>query len=1551
MKKSSVPNAYYSLYNNYYLTNSYKCIIRSRTVHFLFALIEVLLNISQELYIFVTKYNLEQNAHKNLFRFFLFFPEYIHNLTTVIKIILILFYVIVFIIIYFFLGKFKYKKDNLYTTILYNILDLFYFRILMIFFLDLFFCLPYTYFFILLLLVISHLYITFYYFCYNHLYVFVPAFIEYPFDEFSSLFDIFLLVVKILLSINANSKNICLKKFSYIVTFIFQIYCCIYFSFKLIHRSYLFMKNQFLNKAKTAFFFIQTFILFLAELIGKNGILNTYFLVIIILIFVIMLLYIFFMYEPKLYIRIRQETPDENMYFFLYIISNERQPCFIIENTIKKHYEFCGICNLCKRFQHYINLSSDYEIVENDNINFINKDKFKRTEKLINIFFFILYDGKDKYFPLIKEMILTFQNKEESLLNNSSYFFINLSLLIFSALRKKNYVLALNIKIILDVINNENRLLDIHEAQIKEITLCNEFLSLVRSTLNLITDIMKTDENKPTKLIKLSSELNKMKNTKYKEILSNRKNDDISNSKNIIYLCSLLYEEIFNVILNINQVPLRDNYQILEDNFINNDKIERIISLALNLTDKNCKIIRAGKDLYNYKNNNLFDLIPITFKDYLQNTFISRIFDHFGSNINQTKKDKKVDAYLTSPLNNFTNLNAKYENKIIKRITLKNDFVPKIIDKYEYMEFNMIISQNISSRIFYRLLILRLTPLFNYEYNSLYILLDGSFRLCKNTIMTMQDSKNRSHIGQRIISVSKPELEFPPGLYRMSFNNYLAYLEKKHYKLSKFLDFIISKKLISIYHLTHKDKDKDPHKRPKKTSFFASDTLRIDMNKDISKKNIDYFIEETASVKSQQNSSSNLNFTSGFNIKTKKKENIYQNSNLFKLEMIIYLMIPIIIIFIIVEIIHLLDLKQGDYNNDYSLLCFNEFYKLYFQLFSTILSVVCIKNESGCFSIMSLYSKKNIGLDYYFNTTLFLYGQSQVLFKTLLEKRNNLLIIHKNIGKNKYTQIFEKKVDYTRIYKNYSKNKTELSLMKVNMIFTEAILISINSFQILTNNTINEPIYLLNKKDEPFLFFDIYGDKAKDITDFQKELYEMILNYKIFWDGFRFIYFQLLEALRVQTNDIKLYVYLYFHISYAIIVLIIVMLYIYMRNFEKLIVKILNYVNMIIVNKDDKFNFFKEFSKKIENLNIILEIYNENPIKAVQNLISSYNKYGKYLLNKKRNIYYDLNKKYNKKITETQIDNEIFPEVPKHQQIIHTNEFSKLYIMFHYYIINLLICIIVIISYVVLLLIWRKYYLIKDNLYSLLKKDTQLEMSFFKALNIYDLMIFDNRTLDELAKDIFYEPSYEINDDEQLIKSFYDDLYLAFNFEIEINSLINDFSGFPFFNFTCENLYDLEEDNLKKLESNSEIQKIGQAGEKMLRICQMSKIDEYNDKTAAYQRHYQSIIHSVSLINDFSYSGLIEHLKNSIFGEIYLNFGIIIMYITDIINVKLHKVEYDNLLDFLSNYLIANLVVIIFMYFSLMGLVIFFYIDNFKKFCERIILLKQVFQICEVHEQ
>ena len=1550
IKDSDAPNAYYSLYNNNYLANCYKYLIHSKSIHFIASLIETLFNIIQELYIFHREYNLEKDKKNKILEFLIFIPEHIDTLSMVFKALIILLYIIVFDIIYYYLGKIKYKKENIYIIILYNIIELFFFRISMILFLNIYCCLSYIYFFLFLLLLFPHLYITFYHFLYNHLYVFVPIFIEYPYDEFSSLFDIFSLFIKILLSIISNSNIISVRKSLYLITFILQIFCCIYFIYYLNYHSYLFMKNLFLSMTKIAFFFIQTLVLILIELIGRNGISSISFLIIFVSLFVIILLYVYLVYDPIMYISIKRETPNENMYFFLFVLSNETQPCYLIENKINIHFESCGICKLCKKYILYLKQRTGYELIEeSENINYIKKEINKRTDRLINIFFDILYDGKNKFFPLIKEMILTYKYNTQNLLDNVSYFYINLSFLLFSELKSSNYVLALNIKIILEVINNTNKLLDIHEAQIRQITLCDQFLYLVRSTLSQINNILKSEENQAIKFLNLSKSLNEMKENKYRELLFSHKHDDNSSSKNLIYVCSLLYEEIFNVILNSNQIPLRDNYQILEDNFINTDKLERIISLALNLTNRNCKIVRAGRDLYNYRDNNLFDLIPLIFKDYLQKVFISNIMYHFNSNIIENK-GKKIEVI--NKINNNINTDSKHENKIMKRISMRRESSPKNIAKSEYIEFKMIISENISSKTFFKLLILKLTPLFNYNYDSCYILLDGSFKLYKNTIMTLQEIKNQTETKKKIISVSKPELEFPSELYIMPFQKYIISIEKKNYQLVEILDFSFSNKLISIYSIIPKDKE-----AYKKFSFYSNETIKFGFNSKLEKKTskkIEYYAEDTTSVNSQPVSYNNPNFASGFNIKSKKKEDIYRNSNLYKIGNILYLMIPIIILFTTIEIIHLMNLKNGDHKNDYSLICFNEFYKLYFQLFSSILSIVCIKYNSGCVNIMSLYSNitDDLNEDFKdFNFSQFFYGQSQVLLKTFLERKSNLTNIHQNIGKVKYKEIFEQEVTYIRISKNFTGDKTDLSLMKVNMIFSEAILISMNSFQVLTNNTLYEPIYFLNKREEPFLYFDNYGNNTKNLSDFQKELYEMILNYKIYWTQFRFIYFKLLEALSIQTKNIRFYIYFYFNISYAIIFIMLIMLHIYLYYFDQLIVKILNYVNMIINTKDDNFDFFQEFSKKIQNLNIILKIYEENPIKAVQSLISGYNKYEKYIINKKRNMNFDFGKKTHKKSIENKNVNDVFSDVPKHLRIIKKNDIGKLYIMFHYYLMSIIIFIIIVLTYILLFLLWRKYYLIKDNLYSLLKKDTQLEISFFKAINMYNLMIFDNYTLDDLAKDIFYEPDSKFNDGIHLLNSFYDDLFLAFNFEIEIKILVSTFSGFPFFNFTCENLYIMQSDSIKELEANPEIQKIGNAGRKMFEICSRSGIDFYNDITTAFGNHYQSVLQAITLVNKFSYEGLVNHLKEGYFGRIYLTFNFILMYITDIINVKLHKVEYDNLLDVLSQYLMITIFLIIILYIILIFIVIFFYISRLKEFCNQIILLKQVFQLCEVHEQ
>ena len=854
MKDSEIPSSYYSLYNNNYLANCYKYLVRSKFLHFLAILLETLLNIFQELHIYMKDYEPKKDEYKIFFDFFQITSEKFQNLSSLIKILIILLYIIVFDVIYYFLGKIKCKKDNIYISILFNIIEIFFFRISMLFILNIYCCLSYKYFFILLILIISHLYITFYHFLYNHLFIFVPIFIEYPYDEFSSLFDIFSLVIKILLSIIGNNTNVSVRKCVYIITMIFQIYCCIYFIYQLFYHSYLFMKNLFLNKTKVALFFIQTFVFILAELLGKRGILNISFIIIIICLFFITISSVYLIYDPRIYINFNRETPDDNMYFYLFILSYEHQPCYVIENKINSHYEGCGICNLCIKYHNYLFLTFDYiEAEENEKLTFINKDVYKKEDRLINLFFDILYEGKNKYFSLIKEMILTYKNKAKNILDNSSYFFINLSFLIFSELKNNNYNLVLNIKIILDFVNNDNKLLDIHEAQIKQITLCNKFLALVRSTLDQISNILKSEENKAIKLINLSELLDKMKKPKYREVIFNHKHDNISNSRNIIILCSLIYEEIFNITLNSNQIPLRESSQILEDNFTNTDKTEKIISLALNLTNCDCKIVRAGKDLYNYKDNNLFDLIPLIFKDHLQNSFISRVLENFNENLHRNPKAKKIDLNYNQNAETNINLNTKLQknNKIINRITMKKEGVEKTVVKNEFIEFNMIISESISSKMFYKLLILKLTPLFNYDYNSCYILLDGSFRLYKNTVMTLQDAKfNATETPQRIISVSKPELEYPPEIYIMTFQKYIIALEKRNFKLTHILDFILSKKMISIYTIV--PKDKEAYKRLQRQSYNPNDTIKMKFHAHKEKFNLIIILHLDLTLKSKK---------------------------------------------------------------------------------------------------------------------------------------------------------------------------------------------------------------------------------------------------------------------------------------------------------------------------------------------------------------------------------------------------------------------------------------------------------------------------------------------------------------------------------------------------------------------------------------------------------------------------------------------------------------------------------------------------------------------------
>ena len=274
-----------------YFSNCYIHLTKIKQIHFIFILIEILLNIFQELETILGGFNINNitNANTGL--------NLVSGLTSSfdrlqghIKFLILLSIILLFDSLYFILKIKKFKKKYIYISIIVDILELFFFRIFSLILFNIFFKFNTTFFIIGCFFLVPHIYIMMNNFIYNHLYFFVPEFIEYPYDSFSSLYDIVLLIIKIASSISATTTNSGLGKFGFLIVFFLQIFFSFYFVNKLINHSYLFMKNSFLNRSKVCFFFSKTMIILIALLLGKNEIMTVLFLIIRNLAFLISLL-------------------------------------------------------------------------------------------------------------------------------------------------------------------------------------------------------------------------------------------------------------------------------------------------------------------------------------------------------------------------------------------------------------------------------------------------------------------------------------------------------------------------------------------------------------------------------------------------------------------------------------------------------------------------------------------------------------------------------------------------------------------------------------------------------------------------------------------------------------------------------------------------------------------------------------------------------------------------------------------------------------------------------------------------------------------------------------------------------------------------------------------------------------------------------------------------------------------------------------------------------------------------------------------------------------
>ena len=1535
-----IPQIYKEINSNNYLSNCYRHLIRYKGIHFIFILIEILLNIFQEIEVFINDYKLD-NALNNKpdINLVTYITLKFCKIKNIIKLIIIIAFIVIFDLLYTILKLKSIQIKHICFSILVNILEIIIFRTVTIIFLNLFFTLEKELLIIGLIFLIPHLLLTINNFLYNHLYYFVPQFIDYPYDEFSSLYDIILFIIKFFLSIAGTTNNSELGKFCFIIMFVLQILFSLYFIYILTNHSYYFMKNSFLNITKVSLFFTNTITLIIIFLFGKDEIITTLFLIISICVLLTIMSYMYSIYNPFSHIIIKRETPLENIFFYLYILSEKNDFNFLFENKINKHFEKCGICDLCNKYIKYKNRFKQKNIlIEEEKENLINEENQQNNEDNkdeLNDLFEIVYDNKIKYFELIKGLIIDYKDKGKEIFIKNSYYFINFSFLIYSDF-KNNLTLSLNERIILEEINKEKKaILDSQDMQIRQIFLCNTFISLSKKILSLLKEVLNAELNfnKAKKLVDLSLLLKQLKSHEFKENIFSHKLENISNSKHLILICSIVFEEIYNTALNSSQIPIRDNIQPLEDIFHNNsNKINKLISLSLDLTNNNCFIMRAGKGLFSNINKNLFDLFPLIFKQYQINHFISKILENF-------EKEKKEN----NELREFSK--SKFSTKIIKG-GLKP--INKNINKKEYIEIKLILCENISSKIYYKLITLKLTPLLNNKFLS-FILFDGYFYLHKNTLITFKNFEDNGVIKEKLISVSEPELENSIDAYSIPFKKYISLQNSQGIIIQKIFSFNMEHKHFTVYIL--EKKEKEIKKSEKKLNQIKIEDEDEEFQTNVKRNTNIQLIEDNASVSSANTGSTFSGGLSNIGIRNKKTDSMFEYRRFNTIKTINFFVILIAFILLIIEYFTLNSSKMEVFNSSIMIFLYKELYKVYYRLFSSLLNSACIFSEGKCVKIIDAfindYSSQNNSDTIDFEN-LFLI-QNQIQAQTLMERKDYLTKIHSFIGNKNYNELFGRNIIYVKISQTIKNQKYFYNLTPINMPFSEAILSACNSFKTLTEKT-NHPLILLSGKVDPFGYLNSLENN--NLEDDQKELYELILNYRNYYEIFNSINDDLHSLIIPKYITLKVMTYIYVIIDLLILAFIGTLMYSYSLSFEFILIKIINYVNMTINIKSDEFNFSELFLKKIEYLESILEFYNSDPIKNVQNLNTLYNNYQQYLNSKNKNNSSEMYRKNYKKIEEEK-KNKL--EVPKNHRIMNRKDVRTLGITFKFTFLYYFCLITLFGIYTVLIILWNKFFSIEDNLFNLYSKNNLLENAIYRAINSYDLMIFHNLTLKDVSQIMLFKGQDEEVDDTELIKSFYESLKFSFNNKIEkskVGDMLKDFDDYGV--FTCDKLYDMSKEYIKIIEDKAlemEIDSLKNIQQKLIQMCEISRIAETQDFRTIYERHLHFIRNGILSMNDFTYNGIINYItKDKTFSKISLFFNVVMIYFLEINHSKPENESIIKYRERIKILIILTIIILLFYDLFAIFLFLFFYVSGINNLCSQIFILKKIFKIFELHE-
>ena len=1477
--------------NSLYLSISYKTLVNNIVVHHILFLVEVLIIFLQIIEIYYNDFKSYKEEKIMIFNPLNLILKLIIKLPNYILFIIYLIIIIIIIIINFYILNTFRITINFYIKIITNINELLLFRVLSLFMFNYLFLFTNMYLFVNIIITIPYIILLLFYFSNNYIFLFFPSLINYPYDSFSMIIDLNLLVIKICISISSSTSNKNISKFFFIICLFTLFFLLIYLSIIIKNKSYYLMNNCNLNKFRYTIILNSFILIFLIIFFDKRNLFNIYYKISYFNILILSLLFIFYFYDPYKYSKFDKDNNIENVYYYLFILDGVKNNYLLLEEKIEEHLAICNRCNLCKK----------YNMFKNNNKN----DEFD--------YYYIIYNGEDLALNLMNSLAQKIKKHGKSIFFNNSHYLINLIYIYCIGIKKRDYNYISNSELLFDFINSENtQFLEEYKISLNQIKYSSDFLIKSKNIIQNIYEIL-DEKNRKIKvfdLLKLAEKIDKLQIKEIQNNINSNRNynyniEGLPNCNNLLTICSLFYEELCNESISNSSFYIKDNPNLIEDLINHNNKNINQITFEIDIQNFNVKIIRAGGHMNKYENNSLFDCFPSIFKKK-QIIEMKNLLLNSKDNFQIEKRDKRYSKRNNKKYNknqniNFTFIIEEKENKFIFNRLLK-------------LKLSLILLPNIKIKIY----------------------LNGKYSLIDNIIVTKEQKEEEIvlHFGRKD-QMTKIKKNKNSNLLIIKNTNNTKFLGNN--KLVEYMNFFIGYNKYNIYQILSSSK-KNIFENIEK-NIQAKDNIDEEKNNLYSDKK--FIFNEMASQASSTTTSLSKNILLSYykgNKKSQKDEDIAQKFNITK-----YTLLFSIIgfcIFIIFQIIYLiLFYKEVCEKNNYYLLL-KDYSNNYNILFLSILSLICLAESIDSYYCINKMNEVTNNLNYnqsidFVNLTDILLIQNEILIENLESKLDIL---------NKYLALYNEKtfinkikinISYYKINQIFKNNEFYLSLTKENLIYSDFIKLMTSRFKTVLNdyNFLNSPIYILNKTGNE-VFNNVLIRQRLDSS--QENIYLIILDSKSFMDHFEIVTADISTNISKLKLKLKYLIYFFINLDMFFLIIIIISLVLYLGINMLIIVKIINDININMKQKIGNNTIKDILRRKIDNLKLLLKFY-ENDINII---IKDLN-----------NIYNDYRDNYNLKMKEESKLLKKEENEGKKNKIINCSSIIRIFKNFNLfkyskrrkrYVYSLLFIIILTsFLYIITIIIWSFYLQKDDKVFSWVRSCTHTLRATSNLMNNFILMIYNNQTLNEISETV---------DSKDFVSYIYTELTDFYQGEKYFHSLSDTITiKDQNINYDCELFYrKLENELFEKLKKRF-INQEEKLYNTMIHFCQQTNIMMIKNYKSIYLQLFSKIKNLMETFKNTNYKDIIKYIHENSIDKVEITFLIIYTYFVDFLSTNF-KITIASMEKQLKDKIIITAIIFIILLLCIVFLTNFIYIKNVNKECKKFIQIRKIFKVCNINE-